>query len=53
MWDTTKPIIPGQARVVNTQEGRDLYQQGWWSVVYSVTGSNGYEVHMTRRINVR
>lgn len=51
--DTTKPIIPGQARVVNTQEGRDLYQQGWWSVVYSVTGSNGYEVHITRRINVR
>lgn len=51
--DTSKPIIPGAVRVVNTQIGRDNYAQGWYSVVYSATGSNGYEVHVTRRVNVR
>jgi hypothetical protein len=52
--DTSKPVIDPQApRVVNTVEGRDAYSQGWYSVVYSVTGENGYTVHVSRRVVVR
>lgn len=46
-------ITPQPARVVNTQIGRDNYAQGWYSIVYSVTGANGYQVNVTRRVVVR
>ncbi|MCV2231531.1 DUF5011 domain-containing protein [Acholeplasma manati] len=46
-------ITPQPSRVINTQIGRDNYAQGWYSVVYSVTGSNGYTVQVTRRVVVR
>jgi hypothetical protein len=46
-------ITPQPARIINTVIGRDNYAQGWYSVVYSVTGANGYQVHVTRRVVVR
>lgn len=46
-------IVPQPSRVINTQIGRDNFAQGWYSVVYSVTGANGYQVSVTRRVVVR
>jgi hypothetical protein len=52
--NTAKPVLsPQPARVVNTVDGRNAYAQGWYSVVYSVTGANGYTVHVSRRVTVR
>ncbi len=52
--DTENPVIDPQApRVVNTVEGRAAFAQGWYSVVYSATGANGYTVHTARRVVVR
>lgn len=46
-------VIDGVSRVINTEEGRRAYAQGWYRVVYKVTGANGYSVHVTRRVTVR
>ncbi|XFA99134.1 immunoglobulin-like domain-containing protein [Candidatus Izemoplasma sp. B36] len=51
--DTTLGVIDGASRVTNTQVGRDAFCQGWYSVVYAVTGANGHTVYETIRVTVR
>jgi hypothetical protein len=51
--DVTKGALINVPRVVNTQEGRDAYAQGWYAVVYSVTDENlGHTFYATRRVSI-